>query len=112
VSRWSAVRVVRRSRGRQEDLLTLAGVVVHPHVFHAPLERLAVAGRQVIDEGDRLRVLLARPTPDVDATAVAGDVVKALGAIGVHSIAVETAIVDEIPRTSLGKAPLVRRAIP
>lgn len=98
--------------GRQEDLLTLGVVVVHPHVFHAPLERLAVAGWQVIDEGGRLRVLLARPSAGVDATAVAGDVVTALEAVGVRGIPVQTAIVDEIPRPALGKAPLVRRAEP
>ena len=98
--------------GRQEDLLTLAGVVVHPHVFHAPLESVAVAGWQVIDEGGRLRVLLARPSPDVDAAAVGRDVVTALEGVGVHGIPVETSIVEEIPRTALGKAPLVRRAIP
>lgn len=98
--------------GRQEDLLTLAGVVVHPHVFHAPLERLAVAAWQVIDEGDRLRVLLAPTSPEVDAAAVARDVATALDGIGVHGIPIETIIVDEIPRTALGKAPLVRRAFP
>ena len=98
--------------GRQEDLLTLGGIVVHPHVFHAPLESVAVAGWQVIDEGDRLRLLLARPSPGVDSAAVAGDVVNALEGVGVRGIPVETAIVEEIPRTALGKAPLVRRAAP
>lgn len=98
--------------GRQEDLLTLAGLVVHPHVFHAPLERLAVSGWQVIDEGDRLRVLLAAPSAGVDSAVVAGDVQKALEDAGVHGIPVEAVVVDEIPRTALGKAPLVRRAVP
>ncbi len=98
--------------GRQEDLLTLGGAIVHPHVFHAPLERLAVAGWQVIDEGGRLRVLLARPSSGVDVSAVAGDVLTALEGVGVRGIPVETSIVDQIPRTALGKAPLVRRAVP
>lgn len=97
--------------GRQEDVLTLAGIVVHPHVFHAPLERVAVAGWQVIDEGDRVRVLLARPATGVDAAVVAGDVATALDGVGVRGVPVETSIVDEIPRTALGKAPLVRRAL-
>jgi phenylacetate-CoA ligase len=95
--------------GRQEDMLTLAGVVVHPHVFHAPLERIAAAGWQVIDEGGRLRVLLARPSPDVDVAAVRDDVMNALQRVGVRGVGVGIEIVDEIPRTALGKAPLVRR---
>ncbi|HEY6058812.1 MAG TPA: hypothetical protein VIV06_12335, partial [Candidatus Limnocylindrales bacterium] len=49
--------------GREEDTLVLHGVTVHPNVFHGRLESLAVAGWQVIDEGDRLRLLLARPAP-------------------------------------------------
>lgn len=95
--------------GRQEDVLTLAGIVVHPHVFHAPLERVAVAGWQVIEEGGRLRVLLARPSAGIDAAAVAGDLVRALESVGVHGVVVEVDLVDEIPRTAMGKAPLVRR---
>jgi putative adenylate-forming enzyme len=98
--------------GRQEDLLMLGGVVVHPHIFHAPLERLAVAGWQVVDEGERLRVLLARPSPDVDRPAVARAVMRALDGVGVRGVPVEVDVVDAIPRTALGKAPLVRRALP
>ena len=37
--------------GREEEVLTLAGVAVHPNVFHRALERLDVAGWQVIEEG-------------------------------------------------------------
>jgi putative adenylate-forming enzyme len=96
--------------GRQEDILTLAGVSVHPNVFHAVLEGVDVAGWQVIDEGDRLRVLLARPASRVDRARVANDISAALQRIGVHGIAVRVVIVDEVPRTALGKAPLVRRA--
>jgi phenylacetate-CoA ligase len=96
--------------GREEEMLTLAGVVVHPNVFHAALERVAVAGWQIIDENNRLRVLLARPAPGVDAATVASGIATDLGRIGVRGIPIETAVVDEIPRTALGKAPLVRRA--
>ena len=96
--------------GREEDILTLAGVSVHPNVFHAVLERLDLAGWQVVDVGGRLRVLLARPSPGVDPAVVDNDIAGALERVGVRGIPVEIEIVDEIPRTALGKAPLVRRA--
>ena len=95
--------------GREEDILTLGGVAVHPNVFHAALERLPVAGWQVIDEGARLRVLLAGG-PSVDTLAVRDNVRAALSGVGVIDVPVIVDLVDSIPRTALGKAPLVRRA--
>lgn len=96
--------------GRQEEVLTLAGLTVHPNVFHRALERVDVAGWQVIDEGGRLRVLLARPAPGVDPVAVERSVMSALGAVGVRGVAIEVESVEAIPQTALGKAPLVRHA--
>jgi putative adenylate-forming enzyme len=96
--------------GREEDMLTLSGVRVHPNVFHAVLDRIDVAGWQVVDEGRRLRVLLARPSPGVDPVVVADDTATSLEHVGVHDASIEVQVVDEIPRTALGKAPLVRRA--
>lgn len=95
--------------GRQEEILTLRGVSVHPNVFHRALERLPVAGWQVIDEGFRLRLLLAG-ADQVDPVAV-GDAVRAeLARSGVHDVGIAVDLVDAIPRTAMGKAPLVRRA--
>lgn len=62
--------VLRGIEGREEETLELDGIRVHPSVFHAVLEPLPVAGWQAVDEGGRLRVLLARPTSSVDAAAV------------------------------------------
>jgi putative adenylate-forming enzyme len=95
--------------GREEEVLELAGVSVHPNVFHAALERLPVAGWQVIDDGGRLRVLLAEPR-DVDRASVAGDIRRALARVGVSGVPVSVELVGAIPRTALGKAPLIRRA--
>lgn len=96
--------------GREEEILTLGGVSVHPNVFHSALERLPVTGWQVIDEGGRLRVLLAgAATIDADATAAA--VRRALARLGVVDVPVAADVVDAIPRTALGKAPLVRVAL-
>jgi putative adenylate-forming enzyme len=98
--------------GREEEILTLGGVAIHPNVFHNVLERLPIAGWQVIDEGGRLRVLLAAPGLGVESSAVAATVIGALAQVGAHGVPVEVALVDVLPRTALGKAPLVRRVGP
>jgi len=95
--------------GREEDILTLGGVSVHPNVFHSALERLPVAGWQVIDEDGSLRVLLAGAA-SVDAEAIADAVRRALARAGAHDVPVAVDMVESLPRTALGKAPLVRRA--
>ncbi len=98
--------------GREEEVLRLAGVTVHPNVFHKMLERLPVVGWQVIDEGGRLRVLLAGAAAGVDPATVAASVSAELERVGVHGIPVGAALVEAIPRTALGKAPLVRHSQP
>lgn len=104
-------RLLAGIQGREEEVLHLAGVAVHPNVFHAALERLPVAGWQVIDEGHGLRVLLAG-AGNVDATLAADSVRRALSTVGVRATPVAVDLVDSIPRTAMGKAPLVRRANP
>jgi phenylacetate-CoA ligase len=94
--------------GREEDVLSLGGVTVFPNVFHSALERLPVAGWQVIDEGGRLRVLLAGGA-SIDAAATADAVRLALAQVGVVEVPVQVDLVEAIPRTALGKAVLVRR---
>jgi len=96
--------------GREEEVLTLAGKAVHPNVFHALLEALPVAGWQVIDEAGRLRVLLAQSDAPIDVEAVGSSVSAALARMGAHDVPVSVELVDAIPRTALGKAPLIRRA--
>ena len=95
--------------GRQEEVLMLAGVRVHPNVFHGALERVAVAGWQVVDEGNRLHSLVARART-VDAETVRSHVERALSSAGVPTLPLEVELIDAIPRTALGKAPLIRRA--
>lgn len=96
-------------QGREEEVLNLGGVSVHPNVFDGALEPLPVAGWQVIDEGGRVRVLLAGAA-DVDAAVTADAVRFALERVGAHDVRVDVDLVDAIPRTALGKAPLIRRA--
>ena len=70
----------------------------------APVRRLA--GNS---EGDRLRVLLAG-SAKIDAAGTAATAQRALEAVGVRGIRVTVDLVDTIPRTALGKAPVIHRA--
>jgi putative adenylate-forming enzyme len=94
--------------GRREEVLSLGGVSVHPNVFHGALERLPDAGWQVVDEDGGLRVLLAGAAT-VDPGGTAEAVRRALDRVGAHDVPVAVELVDAIPRTALGKAPLVSR---
>jgi putative adenylate-forming enzyme len=104
-----------RVEGRAEDIVELPGqgggtVAVHPNVFHRGLELVSAAAWQVIADRDSLRVLLERPA-GVDGEALARRVLAELARHGVAELPVRIETVDAIPRTALGKAPLVRRAI-
>ena len=43
---------------------------------------------------------------------VSNDIVAALERVGVRGVPTEVEFVDEIPRTAIGKSPLIRRAPP
>ncbi|MBI3750706.1 MAG: phenylacetate--CoA ligase family protein [Chloroflexi bacterium] len=96
--------------GREEEVLTLAGARVHPNVFHSALQAVRVSGWQVIEEKGTLRVLLARPLGPIVASDVATRITSQLELAGAHGVPIEVAVVPEIPRTRLGKAPLIRRS--
>lgn len=105
-----------RVEGRREDIVELparAGgtVSVHPNVFHRVLELIAAAAWQVIADRAAIRVLLERPQ-GVDTEALARRIQRELARQGVADVAVTVEAVDTIPRTALGKAPLVRRVSP
>jgi thiaminase/transcriptional activator TenA len=62
----------------------------------------------LLDEDGRLRVLLAGAAT-VDPGGTAEAVRRALDRVGAHDVPVAVELVDAIPRTELGKAPLVSR---
>jgi putative adenylate-forming enzyme len=105
-------RLLEGIDGREEEVLTPAGATIHPNVFHNVLEHLPIAGWQVVDEGARLRVLLAGATAGIDVAVVGANIRTALERMGAHDIPIAVEVVEAIPRTALGKAPLVRRAQP
>ncbi|MFB9653474.1 phenylacetate--CoA ligase family protein [Pseudarthrobacter oxydans] len=98
--------------GRLEDVLHLLGrtgaVTVHPIVFHHVLDQAAIAGWQIIQEPNGLRVLLAGLTPGTTPENVETTLSRALTEAGVAQLPITIHVVDQLERTALGKAPFVR----
>lgn len=100
-------------QGRQEDVITLpagdgATVAIHPNLFHDVLDRVPAGQWQVVQEGDRLRLLVAGPRSDFDGLAVTSAIRAALDAAGATVGGITWESVRAIPRTTVGKTPLVR----
>ena len=103
--------------GRAEDILQLPArggstISVHPNVFHRVLEPAPVREWQVIQEPDRIRVLLVGPRVPLSPADVARDIERALRGADVDPPRIDVEIADAITRTALGKAPLVRALRP
>jgi putative adenylate-forming enzyme len=101
--------------GRREDVLELSAsdaggtVSVHPNTFHDVLDLVPARGWQVVAEPSQLRVLMAGLPTEYDRAGLVQKLNAALRARGTSPrILVED--VHEIPRSALGKAPLIRRA--
>ncbi|MUN63770.1 phenylacetate--CoA ligase family protein [Kocuria sediminis] len=98
--------------GRREDMLECPGaggpVRVHPNVFHRVLDEVSVAGWQVAQRPDGLRVRVAGLAPGHTVESVRAGVAGALAATGVVDTPVDVGVVTELKRTRLGKAPLVQ----
>jgi phenylacetate-coenzyme A ligase PaaK-like adenylate-forming protein len=105
-------RLVEAVEGRREDFVELqtragATMLVHPNVFHAALEHVPVAAWQVRADEGRIRVLLVGALESLQTEAVAADVARAIRQAGAEPPTIEILRVDAIPRTAIGKAPLV-----
>ena len=98
--------------GRREDVLELPGaggrVRVHPNVFHRVLDEVSVAGWQVVQLSDGLRVRVAGLVPGRSIESVRDGVTADLAAAGVVGTPVQVSVVEHLERTRLGKAPQVQ----
>jgi putative adenylate-forming enzyme len=100
-------------QGREEDVLTMTGsggtvAKVHPNAFHEPLDVLPVGAWQVVQTApSTVRILLAEPN-GVDDDAVVGAVRGSLRRVGIPDATIGIDRVRDIPRTALGKAPLIK----
>ena len=102
-------------QGRQQEALafpTASGQIriVQPIVFHRVMDEVRAAGWQIQQTGAGLEVLLAQPQ-DLDPSMLAGDLPLGVAAQGVIPPAVHVREVAAIPRTPLGKAPLITRVL-
>jgi phenylacetate-CoA ligase len=100
-------------QGREQESLTFPTTsgqdrAVQPIVFHHIMDRVRAAGWQIQQTGTGLEVLLAQPH-EVDPSMLAGDIRSALAAQGVVPPPVHVNQVAAIPRTALGKAPLITK---
>jgi phenylacetate-CoA ligase len=100
-------------QGREQEALTFPTAsgqlrVVQPIVFHHIMDRVQAAGWQIQQTAAGLEVLLAQPQR-VDLSTLAGDIRSALATHGVVPPSVHVSEVMAIPRTPLGKAPLITK---
>ena len=94
--------------GRAEDVLQIGGISVHPNVFHHVLETAPVREWQVIQELDRLRVLLGAPHGAIATDGIRAAIARELTSVGAKPPRIDDEIVPAVARTALGKAPLVK----
>ena len=99
--------------GRAEDILQLPAlgggtVAVHPNVFHRVLEPVPAREWQVIQEAERLRVLVVGAPRDLAPDGLDRTLDQALRAAGAAPPRIDVEFAEAVTRTPLGKAPLVR----
>jgi len=105
-------RTISGVQGRQQDALRLPALdgsgprAVQPIVLRHVMDDVIAAGWQIVQRTDGLEVLLAHPG-QVDIGALTNRIRSELTAHGVVAPPVRIRTVDAIPRTPLGKAPLL-----
>jgi phenylacetate-coenzyme A ligase PaaK-like adenylate-forming protein len=100
-------------QGREEDVLSFLGasggvVNVQPLVFSRIMDTLPVSGWQVVQEADRLHVLLSGVRGAFEDEVLADILRRALREQGAVVPRVEVQRVTGIPKTAAGKAPLIK----
>jgi len=104
-------------QGRREDTLRMRRangdeIDVRPLVIHRGLEGLIARGWQVVQEPGRLHLLVEGAAESTDVGAVESRLRLALVEHGAMPPPIVVERVARIPRTALGKAPLIRAVGP
>jgi phenylacetate-CoA ligase len=81
---------------------------VQPNVFHHVMDNVHAAAWQIVQSPDDLEILLVEPQ-QLDPQALTVNMQFALTAQGVRPPDVHVRTVAAIPRTLLGKAPLIKQ---
>jgi phenylacetate-CoA ligase len=116
---WSCGRpyaLITGIQGREQEALefpTPEGRIrsIQPIVFHHIMDSVSAAGWQINQTGDGLEVLLAQPR-NLDPSGLEASFKSAMEGQGVTTPTIRIREVDAIPRTALGKAPLIKRTSP
>src|SRR5215212_9230461 len=104
-------------QGRAEDALSLPAasggyVSVQPIVFHRVMDAVPASGWQVIQGSEGLTVLLSGVRESFEGASLLGPLRRELAAQGAVVPPVEVRRVPNIPRTTVGKAPLIKSYLP
>lgn len=106
--------ILESVQGRVEDELLLPAksggrVAIQPLVFNRVMDILPVSGWQIVQEADdRLTVLLSGVRDEMVDTMLADTLMQSLMSEGVHVPSIQIQRVSVIPKTSSGKAPLIK----
>ena len=102
-------------QGRVEEALSFPNrsggqVTVQPALIHGVMDGVPAEGWQLVQEPDRLAVLLAGVPDAFDDDGLADRLTSELRSRGALPPPVKVRRVPAIPRTPLGKAPLIKRS--
>ena len=100
-------------QGRAQDALRLPStsgghVLVQPVVIHRAMDMVQASGWQIVHEDGRLTILLAGLAESFDADAMVIKLRENLARVNAVMPDTHVERVPFIPRTALGKAPLIR----
>jgi phenylacetate-CoA ligase len=101
--RYPAFTRVASIDGRADDLFRYGDVTVHPHSFRSILTRHASVDDYQIRQKPKGAEVLIQVRGLCDVATLTAQLTAALVAAGVPGATAQVAVVDEIPRTRLGK---------
>jgi phenylacetate-coenzyme A ligase PaaK-like adenylate-forming protein len=100
-------------QGRAEDILHLRAisgeqVAVHPLTFHRVLDTVPASGWQVVQESNRLNILLSGTSANLVDAELERAIVQELATQGIDVPPLAIQHVASIPKTTAGKAPFIK----
>jgi phenylacetate-CoA ligase len=99
---------LRSMRGRSEDVIELAGVLIHPLQFGFLTADPDVREFQIVQEGERLRLRVAlAPEANGAVPRLRAALARRLREAGVKRPAIDVEVVERLERTAGGKLPLI-----